>query len=85
METRRCGIIGKKLGMTTAWDQWGKMIPLTAIELDRVQVIRVEKPRANEKYWNVQIGMGAANLKKITKPQLGHFMKYKVPPKRNVT
>ena len=71
--------------MTTARDQWGKMIPLTAIELDRVQVIRVEKPRANEKYWNVQIGMGAANLKKITKPQLGHFMKYKVPPKRNVT
>ena len=71
--------------MTTLWDQWGKMAPLTAIELDRVQVIRVRPPVGVERYWNVQVGCGEANLKKITKPMLGHFMKHNVPPKRNLT
>lgn len=39
---RRMGTLGIKLGMTTLWDKWGHMVPVTVIELDRVQVVQVK-------------------------------------------
>lgn len=39
---RRVGVIGVKLGMTTLWDDWGRAVGVTVIELDRVQVIQVK-------------------------------------------
>lgn len=84
LETRRCGTLGKKLGMTSAWDQWGKMVPLTVVELDRAQIVRITPPKGCQKYYNVQVGIGEPNLKRITKPLLGHFMKHNVPPKSNL-
>lgn len=39
---RRVGVIGVKLGMTTLWDDWGRMVGVTAIELDRVQIVQIK-------------------------------------------
>jgi large subunit ribosomal protein L3 len=36
------GAIGVKLGMTTMWDRWGHMVPVTIIELDRCQVVQIK-------------------------------------------
>jgi large subunit ribosomal protein L3 len=36
------GSIGVKLGMTTMWDRWGHMVPVTIIELDRCQVTQIK-------------------------------------------
>ena len=84
ISTRRCGALGKKIGMTSLWDQWGRLVPLTIIELDRLQVVQVKPPGGAGKYYSVQVGLGEANYKKITKPMLGHFLKHDVPPKRNL-
>lgn len=41
---RRMGTLGVKLGMTMLWDKWGRLVPVTVIELDRVQVVQVKEP-----------------------------------------
>lgn len=55
---RRMGTLGIKLGMTTLWDKWGHMVPVTVIELDRVQVVQVKKPIFESQYYQVQMGIG---------------------------
>ena len=79
---RRVGSLGVKLGMTTFWDKWGAIVPATAILLDRVQVIQIRDGPKGFKH--VQMGFGEANLKRITKSMLGHYMKARVPPKRRI-
>lgn len=41
---RRMGTLGVKMGMTTLYDQWGDIVPVTVILLDRVQVIQIKSP-----------------------------------------
>ena len=41
---RRMGTLGTKLGMTTLFDKWGDMVPVTIILLDRVQVVQIKAP-----------------------------------------
>ena len=41
---RRVGTLGMKLGMTTLYDQWGDIVPITIVLLDRVQVVQIKKP-----------------------------------------
>lgn len=38
------GTLGVKMGMTTLYDQWGDIVPVTVILLDRVQVIQIKSP-----------------------------------------
>ena len=38
------GTMGVKLGMTTLYDQWGDVVPVTIILLDRVQVVQIKAP-----------------------------------------
>jgi large subunit ribosomal protein L3 len=77
--------LGIKLGMTTLWDRWGHIVPATVIQLDRSQVIQIKKPVRNNSLYQVQIGCGEANLKKVNKPLMGHFLKSRVPPKRHIS
>lgn len=37
--SRRTGALGYKIGMTHIYDKWGFHVPLTAIKIDRCQVI----------------------------------------------
>ena len=37
------GCLGIKMGMTILWDDWGKMVPVTVVELDRVQIVQIKK------------------------------------------
>lgn len=82
LDTRRLGTLGIKLGMTMMWDSWGQIVPVTALELDRVQVVQIKKPTDGNTFFQVQVGLGQPNMKRITKPLLGHFIKHRIPPKR---
>ena len=84
MSLRRMGSIGVKLGMTTMWNRWGHIVPVTVVELDRVQVVQIKPPVEGNHFWQVQMGFGEKNMKKITKPLLGHYIKAGVPPKRRL-
>lgn len=77
------GIIGKKLGMTSLFDEQGKFVPVTIIEAEPNVVTQV---RSLEKdgYEALQLGFGEATEKSSNKAQLGHFAKAKTGPKQKV-
>ncbi len=79
----RSGLIAQKLGMTRVFTDEGEHVPVTVLKVDNVQVVAV---RTEEKdgYNAVQLGIGAAKVKNVTKPQRGHFAKAKVEPKRKL-
>ena len=82
---RRMGTLGIKLGMTTLYDNWGDIVPVTIVLLDRVQVVQIKKPESGNKFYQVQMGIGDKKIKKLTKAELGHYLKAKVPPKKVLT
>ena len=63
------GIIGKKLGMSTIYDDDGKVQPVTVIQVGPCTVTQV-KTLDNDGYNAVQIGF--SEVKKINSPQSGH-------------
>jgi large subunit ribosomal protein L3 len=79
----RTGLVAQKLGMTRVFNDAGEHVPVTVLKLDNVQVVAV---RTEEKdgYNAVQLGIGAAKVKNVSKPQRGHFAKAKVEPKRKL-
>ena len=74
--------MGVKLGMTTLYDQWGDVVPVTIILLDRVQVVQIKYPEQGNKFYQVQMGIGEKKIKRCNKAMLGHYLKGRVPPKR---
>lgn len=66
--------------MTAVWTQDGERIPVTVLEVDRLQVIDIRTKKKNG-YDAVQVGMGSRNPKNISKAMLGHFARAQVHPK----
>ena len=79
---RRMGVMGMKLGMTTMYDQWGDVVPVTIILLDRCQVVQIKRPEMDNNFYQVQMGLGDKKIKTTNKAQMGHYLKARVPPKR---
>ena len=75
------GIIGRKLGMTTVFDETGNAIAVTVVEAGPCTVMQV---RDNEKdgYNAIQLGYGAVKGKHLKKPQIGQFKKANLEPKK---
>jgi len=71
------GVIGKKLGMTTIFDEKGLAIPVTVIKVDTTVVTQVKTVKTDG-YDAVQVGTVAAKEKHLTKAQMGHFGKNKL-------
>lgn len=81
---RRCGSMGYKIGMTSVYDKWGHLIPLTVIQLDRCQVLAI-KEKAKHGVDSIQVGCGEKSLKTVTRAMIGNFMKANVPPKKDIS
>lgn len=75
------GILGKKIGMTQIFDENGKMIPVTVIEVGPCNVVQ-KKTVESDGYNALQIGFGDVKVKNVNKPLKGHFDKADVAPKR---
>lgn len=77
------GLIGKKIGMTSIFDENGKNIPCTVIEVGPCVVTQV---RTNEVdgYEALQLGFDDKTEKHATKAELGHFKKAGTSAKRKV-
>lgn len=71
------GVIGKKLGMTTIFDDKGLAIPVTVIKVDKLVVTQV-KTVETDGYNAIQIGTISAKEKHLSKAQIGHFKKNKL-------
>lgn len=71
------GVIGKKLGMTTVFDEQGLAIPVTVVKVDPIVVTQV-KTVETDGYNAIQVGTVAAKEKHLTKAQIGHLKKNKI-------
>lgn len=79
----RTGLIAKKLGMSRLFKVDGTHVPVTVLHVDDVQVVDV-RTQERDGYVAVQLGMGNAKVKNVTKPNRGHFARVKVEPKKTV-
>ena len=75
------GLNGKKIGMTQHFDEKGKMIPVTVLEVGPCAVVQ-KKTAEKDGYDAVQLGFGDMKLNRVTKPLKGHFAKVDVAPKK---
>ncbi len=80
----RTGLLAQKLGMTRIFTADGEHVPVTVLKLDNCQVVAVRR-QDSDGYDAVQLGNGAAKVKKVGQAMRGHFAKAKVEPKRKVT
>ena len=79
----RSGIIAKKVGMTRLFMEDGKQIPVTVLQLDKLQVV-AQRTADDHGYTAVQLGAGTAKAKRTSKAMRGHFAAAKVEPKRKI-
>lgn len=75
------GLLGKKLGMTSVFDESGKNIPVTVIEAGPCVITQV-KTKAIDGYDAIQLAFDDKKEKHTTKPMLKHFEKANCTPKR---
>jgi large subunit ribosomal protein L3 len=79
----RTGVIAQKVGMTRVFTEEGNHVPVTVLKLDQCQVVAV-RTAEKDGYSAVQLGIGKAKVKNVSKAQRGHFAKAKVEPKRKL-
>jgi large subunit ribosomal protein L3 len=77
------GILGQKVGMTRVYDDSGTITPVTVILAEPNTVLQVKTP-ATDGYSAAQMGAFDQKEHRVTKPELGHFKKAGVTPKRFV-
>ena len=77
------GLIGKKIGMTSVFSADGKNVPCTVIEVGPCVVTQV-KTTEKDGYDALQLGFEEQKEKHLTKPEIGHFAKAGVAPKRHL-
>jgi large subunit ribosomal protein L3 len=68
------GLIGKKIGMTSLFDENGKNIPCTVLEVGPCVVTQV-RTEAVDGYKALQLGFDDKAEKRASKASLGHFKK----------
>jgi len=77
------GLIGKKVGMTSIFDENGKNIPCTVLQAGPCVVTQI-KTMERDGYFAVQLGFEDKKEKHTTKAEMGHFKKVNTTPKRKV-
>ena len=77
------GLLGKKIGMTSIFDEAGHVIPCTVIEAGPCYVTQI-KTRDRDGYEAVQLGFEMKRERLASKPEKGHFAKANVKPVRIV-
>ena len=77
------GIIGKKIGMTSLFDEAGKNIPCTVIQAGPCSVLQVRTEEVDG-YVAVQLGFDDKSEKNVGKALAGHFKKAGSTPKAKI-
>jgi large subunit ribosomal protein L3 len=68
------GILGKKIGMTSLFDENGEAVPCTVIEAGPCYVTQV-RTKEKDGYEAVQLGFDEKKDRLVNKPLKGHFAK----------
>ena len=76
----RSGVIAQKVGMTRVFTDTGEHVPVTVLKVDGCQVVAHRTQDVNG-YTAVQLGIGHAKVKNVSKAERGRFAIAKVEPK----
>ncbi|MCU0831968.1 MAG: 50S ribosomal protein L3 [Rhizobiaceae bacterium] len=79
----RSGVIAQKIGMTRVYTDEGEHVPVTVLRMENCQVVAQRTVEKNG-YAAVQLGVGTAKVKNVTKPERGQFAAATVEPKVKV-
>ncbi|MCY4000383.1 MAG: 50S ribosomal protein L3 [Bacteroidetes bacterium] len=74
------GMIGKKIGMTSIFDDAGNNVPCTVLEVGPNRVVQIKHKEGKDGYDAVQLGYGLRKPRRVTKAMTGHFDRADVPP-----
>jgi large subunit ribosomal protein L3 len=77
------GLIGKKVGMTSVFDENGKNVPCTVLQAGPCVVTQI-KTVEKDGYFAVQLGFDEKKEKHTTTAEMGHFKKANTTPKRKL-
>lgn len=77
-------VLGTKLGMTQVWDEAGRLVPVTVVQVGTNVVTQVRTAELDG-YAAVQLAYGQIDPRKVSQPLKGHFEKAGVTPRRHVT
>ncbi len=76
----RSGVIAQKVGMTRIYNDAGEHVPVTVLRMENCQVV-AQRTQEKNGYTAVQLGVGMAKVKNVSKAERGHFAKAQVEPK----
>jgi large subunit ribosomal protein L3 len=79
----RTGLVAQKIGMTRIFNSDGDQVPVTVLKIDECRVI-AQRTVESDGYTAIQIGVGAAKVKNVSKAMRGHYAKAKVEPRKKV-
>ena len=79
----RKALLGKKLGISQVWDDKGFFVPVTLVDVS-TNVVTAVKTVESDGYNAIQLGYGAIDPTKVSKPLAGHFAKAGVTPRRHL-
>src|SRR3954471_21942616 len=79
----RSGVIAQKVGMTRVFTDAGEHIPVTVLKVDQCQVVAHRTVEKNG-YTALQLGVGRAKVKNVSKAERGRFAIAKVEPKQKI-
>ena len=79
----RTGLIAQKLGMSRLFRADGTHVPVSVLLVDGCQVV-AQRTEEKDGYTALQLGLGKAKVKNVTKPVRGHFAKAGVEPKKKL-
>jgi large subunit ribosomal protein L3 len=77
------GLIGKKVGMTSLFDENGRNVPCTVLQAGPCVVTQI-KTKEKDGYYAVQLGFEEKKEKHTNKAEMGHFSKVNTTPKRKL-
>ncbi len=66
------GLLGRKIGMTRVYDEFGTIVPVTVIEAGPCKILQ-KKTLQKEGYNAIQVGFVEKKLSRVNKPLAGHF------------
>jgi large subunit ribosomal protein L3 len=79
----RSGVIAQKLGMTRIFTDAGEHVPVTVLKVDSCQVVAHRTVEKNG-YTALQLGVGRAKVKNVSKAERGRFAVAQVEPKQKI-
>ena len=76
----RSGVIAQKVGMTRVFTDAGEHVPVTVLKVEGCQVV-AHRTMDKNGYTALQLGIGRAKVKNVSKAERGRFAIANVEPK----